>query len=87
MAKPPAALIRQTGIPARNLPDQATPLNNQGPDQPQDLTQVLAQDLVQDPVPDQTPDQVKLAREWAAAQAKELRARDRQVAALEDDFR
>jgi len=30
---------------------------------------------------------VKLAKEWAAAQAQVLRARDRQAAALEDNFR
>ena len=93
MAKLPAALIRQTEILALNLPDQATPLNNQGRSLAQVLVrvqvqvQVQVQVLAQALVPDQTPGPMKLAREWAAAQAQELRARDRQAAVLEDDFR
>ena len=79
IAKLQAALTRQTEILARNLPDQATPPNNQG--------RSLAQDLAQALVPDQTPGPVKLAKEWAAAQAQVLRARDRQAASLEDNFR
>ncbi len=87
MAKLPAALIRQTEILALNLPDQATPPNNQGRSLAQDLAQVLVQVQVQVLVPDQTQGQVEPAKNLVADLVQVPRARDRQAAALEDNFR
>ena len=77
MAKRQAALIHQTEILARNLPDQATPPNNQGRN--------LAQDLAQALVPDQPQGQVKQAKEWAAVPVQAPKGRGRQVLGLSAD--